>query len=105
VLVVVKYRSLDQAIDMANDSPFGLGAGIFTESHKAAHYASQRLDAGSVFINTPNSASMNTPFGGNRNSGIGREYGTAGLHEYLRTKNTVWNMSFGFPEEERDLYY
>ncbi len=105
VLVVVKYRTLDEAIELSNNSKFGLGAGIFTESHKSAHFASQKLNAGSVFVNMANTARMNAPFGGNRNSGIGREYGKHGLHEYLRTKNTIWNMAFGYPQEMREIYY
>lgn len=105
VLVVMKYSSLDEAIDYANASKFGLGAGIFSESHKTIHYAAQRLNAGSIFVNMPNTARMNAPFGGNRNSGIGREYGKTGLHEYLRTKNTIWNMAFGYPQEQRDIYF
>jgi acyl-CoA reductase-like NAD-dependent aldehyde dehydrogenase len=67
--------------------------------------ASQRLNAGSIFVNMPNTARMNAPFGGNRNSGIGREYGLAGLHEYLRSKNTIWNMAFGYPEEQNKIYF
>jgi acyl-CoA reductase-like NAD-dependent aldehyde dehydrogenase len=105
VLVVVPYSTLDEAIAMANNSKFGLGAGIFSESHKSIHYASQRLNAGSIFVNMPNTARMNAPFGGNRNSGIGREYGLAGLHEYLRSKNTIWNMAFGYPEEQNPIYF
>ena len=105
VLVVTKYSTIDEAIEYANNSKFGLGAGIFSESHKTVHYASQRLNAGSIFINMPNTSRMNAPFGGNRNSGIGREYGKTGLHEYLRTKNTIWNMAFGYPEEQGDIYY
>jgi len=105
VLVVVGYETLDEAINLANDSQYGLGAGIFSESHKKILYASQRLDAGSVFVNMPNTARMNAPFGGNRNSGIGREYGSAGLHEYLRSKNTIWNTAFGYPDEEGDIYF
>ena len=105
VLVVVTYKDLDEAIDLANDTSYGLGAGIFSESHKSIHYASQRLDAGSIFVNMPNTARMNAPFGGNRNSGIGREYGSHGLHEYLRSKNTIWDMAFGYPEEHADIYF
>ncbi len=104
VLVVVEYDTIDEAIDLANDSPFGLGAGIFTENHKTAHYASHRLDAGSIFVNVANTSRMNAPFGGNRNSGFGREYGSAGLHEYLRSKNTFWDMNFGLDDKERSRY-
>lgn len=105
VLVVVKYSNIDEAIDLANSSKYGLGAGIFSENYKTIHYASQRLNAGSIFVNMPNTARMNAPFGGNRNSGIGREYGKAGLHEYLRSKNIMWNMAFGYPEEQNKIYY
>jgi aldehyde dehydrogenase (NAD+) len=105
VLVVVRYSQIDEAIRLANDSKFGLGAGIFTENYRTIHYASKKLNAGTVFVNTPNMARMNAPFGGNKNSGLGREYGIIGLHEYLRTKNTFWNMAFGYPEEQNTIYY
>jgi len=105
VLVVLKYSTLDEAIKLANDSKYGLGAGIFTENYRTINYASRKLKGGTIFVNTPNMARMNAPFGGNKNSGLGREYGLVGLHEYLRTKNTFWNMAFGYPEEQGQIYY
>lgn len=92
VLVVTKYRDLDDAIELANSTMFGLGANIFTKDLKKAYWAAKKLDAGTVWINMENGSQMHTPFGGNKNSGMGREYGTYGLHEYLKIKNNVWNM-------------
>ena len=95
VLVVHKFRDLDDAIRQANDTNFGLGANIFTQNFRIAHTAGRKLNAGSVWVNWPNDSKMSTPFGGNKNSGLGRDYGFIGLHEYLRVKNNLWNMSDG----------
>lgn len=92
VLCVVKYSDLDEAIELANDTEYGLGANIFTEDLKKAYLTSKKLNAGSVWVNLPNGMHMATPFGGNKNSGMSREYGTAGLHEYLKIKNNMWRM-------------
>ena len=80
---------------MANDTRFGLGANIFTSDYRTAYFAAQKLNAGSVWVNMPNGSQMNCPFGGNKNSGIGREYGIDGLKEYMRIKNNMWNMRTG----------
>lgn len=93
VLVVEKYGDLQDAVDMANDTYFGLGANIFTTDYRSAYWAASKLNAGSVWVNMPNGSEMNCPFGGNKNSGLGREYGVIGLHEYLKVKNNMWNMS------------
>ncbi len=92
VLVAKPYRELKEAVAMANDSDFGLGANLFTRDYRRAYWASKRLNAGSVWVNVNNGAQMNAPFGGNKNSGMGREYGVFGLHEYLRAKNNCWNV-------------
>jgi len=92
VLVARPYRDLADAVAMANDSDFGLGANIFTRDYRVAYWVAQRLNAGSVWVNVNNGAQMNAPFGGNKNSGMGREYGIFGLHEYLKPKNNVWNV-------------
>lgn len=93
VLVVRPYRTIDEAIALANDTEFGLGANIFTRDYRVAHRAARQLNAGSVWVNMPNLAQMAAPFGGNKNSGLGREYGRIGLHEYLKVKNNMWNMA------------
>lgn len=95
VVSVMKYDSFDEAIQLANDTLFGLGANIFTDDFRKAYRFSQEVDAGSIWVNMPNGSQMNCPFGGNRNSGMGREYGIPGLHEYLKVKNNMWNMKQG----------
>jgi acyl-CoA reductase-like NAD-dependent aldehyde dehydrogenase len=93
VLVVSPYRHLDEAIALANDTDFGLGANVFTRDYRVAYRAARELNAGSVWVNMANLAQMAAPFGGNKNSGLGREYGRIGLHEYLKVKNHLWNMA------------
>jgi acyl-CoA reductase-like NAD-dependent aldehyde dehydrogenase len=95
VLVVHKYREIEDAIRQANDTNFGLGANIFTQNYKTAYRVARRLNAGSVWVNMPNDSKMSCPFGGNKNSGLGRDYGMIGLHEFLKVKNNMWNMSDG----------
>ncbi|MDR1509410.1 MAG: aldehyde dehydrogenase family protein [Synergistaceae bacterium] len=92
VLVVTKYRDMDEAVKLANDSAFGLGANIFCNNHRKTYWAAKKINAGTIWVNMPNGSQMHTPFGGSKNSGMGREYGTYGLHEYLKIKNNVWNM-------------
>lgn len=92
VLSVMKYHTTEEAIELANNTSFGLGANIFTENLKKAYWIGQQLNAGSVWVNLPNGMHMACPFGGNKNSGQGREYGTYGLHEYLKIKNNMWRM-------------
>lgn len=92
VLTVLKYKKTEEAIELANNSVFGLGANVFTENLKKAYWIGQQLNAGSVWVNLPNGSHMAVPFGGNKNSGSGREYGTYGLHEYLKVKNNMWRM-------------
>jgi len=95
VLVVKKYKDLDEAVKLANDTKFGLGAAVFTEDHRKAYWISKKLNAGTIYTNITVTAKMNAPFGGNKNSGLGREYGSVGLHEYLKIKNNIMDMSFG----------
>jgi len=92
VLSVRRYRNIGEAVRIANDTTFGLGANIFTRNYRTAFWAGRRLNAGSVWVNIQNGSQIAGPFGGNKNSGMGREYGVFGLHEYLKIKNNVWNM-------------
>lgn len=92
VLSVITYKETEEAIKLANDTDYGLGANIFTENLKKAYQMGQKINAGSIWVNLPNGMHMATPFGGNKNSGMGREYGTYGLHEYLKIKNNMWRM-------------
>ncbi len=85
VLVLIPYDTVDEAVDIANDTIYGLGAHVQGADLAAARAVAMRIRAGQVHINNP-AWSPHAPFGGYRQSGNGREYGVEGLHEYLETK-------------------
>nr|ACV65501.1 acetaldehyde dehydrogenase [Pichia terricola] len=84
--VVTKFKTADEAIAMANDSEYGLAAGIHTTSLDTATYVANNLEAGTVWINTYNDFHHNMPFGGFKQSGIGREMGEAAFENYTQWK-------------------
>lgn len=86
VLVVMPYRSEEEALDIANDSIFGLGGYVFTEDRKKGYAFASGLRAGRVSFNGANTNSL-TPMGGYKQSGIGRSMGVFGLEEYLEVKS------------------
>ncbi len=86
VAVLHKAESTDAAIDIANDSPFGLGSAVFTTDDAEASYVADRLDVGMVGINTTIKSAPDMPFGGVKTSGIGRELGRFGLDEFANKK-------------------
>jgi len=88
VLCIMPYDDEQQAIDMANGSDYGLAAYVQSASLERAQNVARRLRAGQVHINYP-SADFHAPFGGYRRSGNGREWGEAGLREYLEVKAMV----------------
>jgi acyl-CoA reductase-like NAD-dependent aldehyde dehydrogenase len=89
VLVAMPYETLDEVAERANDTEYGLAAGVWTRSLSSAHKLAARLRAGSIYINQWGLADAAAPFGGFRASGVGREHGHAGLDAYLEVK-TVW---------------
>ena len=89
VLSVIKFKDEDDAAEIANDVMYGLGSGIWTQSIKRATTMAQRIRAGTVWINTYRAVSFTMPFGGYKNSGLGRENGQDAINEYLQTKS-VW---------------
>jgi acyl-CoA reductase-like NAD-dependent aldehyde dehydrogenase len=89
VLSILRFSEDEEAYAIANDSAYGLAAGVWTTSMKRAFTAAKRLRAGSVWINTYRAVSFMAPFGGFKASGIGRENGREAIDEYLETK-TVW---------------
>lgn len=86
VLAVFKFKTVDEAIALANSSEYGLGSGIHTESLDRAIYVAHRLRAGSVWVNTYNDFHPQVPFGGYGTSGIGRELGKEVLENFTETK-------------------
>jgi aldehyde dehydrogenase (NAD+) len=93
VLSVIRFADEDDAVSIANDSPYGLAAGIWTQSMRRAFAVSQRLQAGTVWINTYRSMSYMVPFGGYKRSGVGRENGIDAVRSYLQTKSTWVNYA------------
>lgn len=89
VLVAQPFENLDEAIEKANNSPYGLGAGVWTESNKNAHYVADRLQSGSVWVNCYNLTNPAIPFGGYKQSGFGREMGSYALENYTEVKS-IW---------------
>jgi len=85
VLAIIPYDSVDEAVEIANDTVYGLGAHVQGTDLGAARAAAARIRSGQVHINYP-AWNPHAPFGGYKRSGNGREYGTEGLEEYLETK-------------------
>ncbi len=89
VLSAIPFDEPEEAVAIANDSEFGLAAGVWTSDMRRAILMSESLEAGSVWVNTYRDVSYTTPFGGYKKSGIGRENGIEGIKEFLQTK-AVW---------------
>ncbi len=89
VASIIRFRDEEEAIAIANDTQYGLGGAVFTQSIPRAHRVAHRLRAGSVWINTYRLVTHMAPFGGYKESGWGREGGPEGLDAFLETK-AVW---------------
>jgi acyl-CoA reductase-like NAD-dependent aldehyde dehydrogenase len=89
VLSVIKFKDEDEALAIANDVRFGLGAGVWTSDIGRAFRMSQRIQAGTVWVNTYRAVSYMAPFGGFKDSGLGRENGIDAIRDYLQVKS-VW---------------
>jgi aldehyde dehydrogenase (NAD+) len=89
VLATIEFADLDEAIAKANDTPYGLAAGVWTRDIKKAHYVARKLQAGTVWINTYNVYDTAAPFGGYKQSGFGREMSAHALEHYTQVKS-VW---------------
>lgn len=89
VLVVTRFKSEEEALKLANDSDYGLGAAVWTRDLSRAHRMSRRLKAGSVFVNNYNDGDMTVPFGGYKQSGNGRDKSLHALEKFTELK-TIW---------------
>lgn len=86
VVCAVRVDDPAELVTMANDTPFGLGASIWTRNLDRAHLLADRIDAGTVWLNTHNVLDLAMPFGGTGLSGLGREFGTAAVHAFTEPK-------------------
>ncbi len=93
VLSVIRFRDEEQAIEIANDTPYGLAAGLWTRDLSRALRVESRLRAGTVWVNTYRALSVLLPFGGYKRSGLGRENGVEAIKEYLEHKSVWINTS------------
>lgn len=86
VATVYKVDSEEQAVELANDTPFGLGSYVFTTDEEQAARVADRIDAGMVFVNVVGADGVELPFGGVKRSGFGRELGRFGIDEFVNKK-------------------
>lgn len=91
-VVISSFASEEEAIRRANDTTYGLGASIFTRDLPRAHRVARRIEAGMVWVNSSNDSGYQIPFGGVKQSGIGRELGEAGLAAYTNIKAVHINI-------------
>ena len=95
VLTVISFESTDDAIEIANGTEYGLTAGVFTTNIRRAFRCVKALDAGNVYVNKWFGDTNQTPFGGYKSSGIGREKGLEAFDSYLQSKNVAVNLEDG----------
>jgi len=86
-LPIFIVKDLEEAIERANDTPYGLGSSVWTKNVERAYHAAERIQAGTTWVNSPPIARAEVPFGGFKQSGFGRELGIEGLDHYFETKS------------------
>jgi aldehyde dehydrogenase (NAD(P)+) len=91
-VAIASFTTEEEAVTRANDTTYGLGAALFTRDIERAHRVASEIEAGMVWINSSNDSDFRVPFGGVKQSGIGRELGEAGLDAYSQVKAVHVNM-------------
>jgi acyl-CoA reductase-like NAD-dependent aldehyde dehydrogenase len=86
-LPIFVVKNVEEAIQRANDTPFGLGSSVWTKDLERAYHVAERIEAGTTWVNSPPIARAEVPFGGFKQSGFGRELGIEGLGYYYETKS------------------
>lgn len=94
VAVVIKFHDVDEVIDMANDSRYGLGGAVWTKDIAKALKVARSIETGRMWVNTYNQIPEGAPFGGYKESGIGRETHKVILDHYTQTKNIMINLDY-----------
>ncbi len=95
---VMAYTTFDQAIALANDTEYGLGACLYTHDARKVRRFYQEVQAGTIWINDPLTDNYAGPFGGMKMSGLGRELGEEGLEEFWQTKHVHWDIEGGIKD-------
>lgn len=90
---LIRFSSLNEIIDRANDTNYGLAAAVFSKDVDKINYITQGLRAGTVWVNCYNVLGAQTPFGGYKDSGFGREMGEYGLNQYTEVKTVVTSVT------------
>ena len=98
VIPIMPYRDFDEAIRLANDSPYGLGATLMSNDARLVKRFFEEIQAGSIWINDPLTDNFAGPFGGMKMSGLGRELGQAGIDEFYQIKHVHWDIDGGIKE-------
>ena len=98
---IMPYDTFDEAIALANDTEYGLGACLYTHDARRVRRFYEEVQAGTIWINDPLTDNYAGPFGGMKMSGIGRELGEEGLEEFWQTKHVHWDIEGG----EKDFWY
>lgn len=93
VLSIARFKDDAEVIALANSTRFGLAAGVWTKDIRRAHSMAKALQAGTVWINTYRALAFNSPFGGYKNSGLGRVNGIEAVDQFLQTKSVWCEMS------------
>ena len=92
VMAVLPFDDEDEVVRRANDTPYGLAAGVFTQNLARGHRVIARVEAGTCWINHYNVTPIELPFGGAKQSGLGRENGKAAVEHYTQLKSVYVNL-------------